>query len=349
MKLNHRDARTLKPAAQEEIRRQAVRLSEQNYGQQQIADRLEVHRCTVCGWLAEHRKGGIKALASAKRGRKPGSAQLDAAQQKEIRKLITDKTPEQLKLEFALWTREAVGDLIAEKTGQRLDRRQVGRLLRRWGFTPQRPAKRAYKRCDEKVRKWLEEEYPAIEKQAKEDGGEIHWADETGLHSHDHRGRGYAPKGKTPIRLHNPSREKTNMISSLTNRGKLRFMCYEGSFNYQVFHEFLKRLISEAGGRKLHVVVDNLRVHHAKAIKRWVRRYQAKIQLHYLPSYSPDLNPDEYFNCDIKAELAKRPERRTKGHWSATVQETAEHLASMPDRISSYFKAKPIIYAANVV
>lgn len=347
--MKRRDARKLKPAAQEEIRRQAVRLSGQGHTQQKIADLLEVHRCTVGGWLGEHREGGIKALASARRGRKSGSTQIDAAQARQIRHLITDKTPEQLKLPFALWTREAVGDLIAAKTGKRLEVRQVGRLLRSWGFTPQRPAKRAYQRCDKKVSAWLQSEYPAIEKQTREEGAEIQWADETGLHSHDHRGRGDAPKGKTPIRLHNPSYEKTNMISSLTNRGKLRFLCDEGSFDYRVFHRFLKALIHDANGRKLHVIVDHLRVHHAKVIQRWVRRYQAKMQLHHLPSYSPDLNPDEYFNCDLKAELAKRPERRTKGQWTATVQSTVERLAAMPERISSYFKAKQIRYAANVV
>jgi hypothetical protein len=227
--------------------------------------------------------------------------------------------------------------------------REVGRFLRKWGFTPQRPAKRAYKRCDAKVLRWLKEEYPAIEKKAHEEGGEIQWADEAGLKSHDHRGRGYAPKGKTPVRLHNPYGEKTNMISSLTNRGKLRFLCYEGSFNYRVFHRFLKALVLDASGRKLHIIVDNLRVHHAKVIKRWLRRYQRSIEVHYLPSYSPDLNPDEYFNCDIKVELAKRPERRTKGQWAATVQATAESLAAKPERIASYFKAAPILYAANVV
>lgn len=348
--MKHRDARKLPTAAQEELRRRGVQLCENGYTQEQVAEMLDVHRCTVVGWVVRARTGGGKALASAKRGPKTGErSQLDAAEQKLIRSLIADKNPEQLKLPFALWTREAVRELIAAKTSKHLDVREVGRFLRKWGFTPQRPAKRAYKRCDTKVLRWLKEEYPAIEKKAHEEGAEIQWADEAGLKSHDHRGRGYAPKGKTPVRLHNPSGEKINMISSLTNRGKLRFLCYEGSFTYRVFHRFLKALVLDAAGRKLHIIVDNLRVHHAKVIKRWLRRYQRSIEVHYLPSYSPDLNPDEYFNCDIKAELAKRPERRTKGQWAATVQATAESLAAKPERIASYFKAASILYAANVV
>lgn len=345
--MKHRDARKLKSAAQEELRQRAIKLSEAGYAQGKVGELLEVHRSTVNRWVGVAKKKGIKALASKKRGPKfGGRSQLTPEQQKVIRRLLIDRTPEQLKLPFALWTREAVADLIATKVGKRLDVREVGRFLRKWGFTPQRPAKRAYQRCRKKVERWLKEEYPAIEKKAREEEGEIHWADEAGLRSHDHRGRGYAPKGKTPVRLHNPNGEKTNMISALTNQGKLRFMCYEGSFDYRVFHRFLKGLITDAGGRKLFVIVDNLRVHHAKAIKRWVRRYQARIELHYLPSYSPDLNPDEYFNCDIKAELAKRPERRTKGQWSATVEATANDLAANQERVRSYFKAAPIRYAA---
>src|SRR5690606_29998244 len=237
------------------------------------------------------------ALDKRKRGPKAGSTlQLDAEVQKEIRKRLIDKTPDQLKFPFALWTREAVGLLIAEMTGKALDLRQVGRYLKRWGFTPQRPVKRAYQRCEKAVSKWMGTDYPAIKEKARSEGAEIHWCDEAGLKGHDHRGRGYAPKGRTPVRMHNPSYEKINLISSITSRGKLRFMCCEGSFNYRVFHRFLKALLVESGGRKLHVIVDNLRVHHSKVIKRWLRRYGHLIEVHYLPSYSPDLNPDEYLN-----------------------------------------------------
>ena len=170
--------------------------------------------------------------------------------------------------------------------------------------------------------------------------------DEAGIKSHDHRGRGYALKGKTPVRLHERRVEKINKISSVTNQGKLRFMCYEGSFNYRTYHRFLKQLIKDARGQKLHIIADNLRVHHSKVIKRWARRYAHLIELHYLPSYCPDLNPDEYLNCDLKTELSKRPERRKKGQWSNVVKDTLEKLASQPERIRSYFNAKPIQYAA---
>lgn len=344
--MEKRDARSISPEAQEEVRRQAVKLHCEGLKNTEIAQILDVHRSTVSGWLTHYNLEGTSSLRAKKRGRPPGSGmQLDEKQQDMIKRLLIDKSPDQLKLPFALWSREAVGLLIEERTSKKLDVRQVGRYLKRWGFTPQRPIKRAYQRCDKKVAQWLEHDYPAIKAQAEKEGAEIHWTDEAGLKSHDHRGRGYAPKGKTPVRMHNPNYEKINKISSVTNQGKLRFLCYTGSFTYKVFHRYLRGLIIEAGGRKLHVIVDNLRVHHAKVIKRWVRRYSTLIELHYLPSYSPDLNPDEYLNCDLKTELAKRPERRQKGKWPEVVQATLNDLASQPDRIKSYFKAQSIQYA----
>lgn len=344
--MSKRDARTLTPEAQYEVRRQAIKQYKEGVNKSQIATRLEVDRNTVKDWIDRYKAGGMKALQIQKRGPKTSQSQLTIEEQTHIRKAIVDQQPEQYKLAFALWTREAVGLYIEAVTGHKLDLRQVGRYLHKWGFTAQRPVKRAYQRCTTKVQKWLEEEYPAIEKQAKNEGAEVHWADEAGLKSHDHRGRGFAPKGKTPIRMHNPSYEKINMISSVTNQGKLRFMCYEGSFDYRVFHRFLKALVNESEGKKLHVIVDNLRVHHAKKIKRWLRLYRDKIELHYLPSYCPDLNPDEYLNCDVKTQLAKKPERRKKGNWANTVKQTLEELSQKPERIKSYFKSKHIQYAA---
>ena len=345
--MSKRDARKLTPEAQYEVRRQAVKLYKKGLRYKEISSDLEVDRNTVSAWITKYIEGGMKALAVQKRGPKVVTTlQLNHEQQQQIKKMLIDKSPDQLKLPFALWTREAVGQLIREKTGKELDLRQVGRYLKRWGFTAQRPVKRAYQRDDKKVKAWLEEDYPVIKKKAAQEGAEIHWADEAGVKSHDHRGRGYAPKGKTPVRLHNPNGEKINKISSVTNQGKLRFLCYKDTFTYRMFHRFLKALVEEANGRKLYVIVDNLRVHHSKVIKRWVRRYSNLIEIHYLPSYAPDLNPDEYLNCDLKTELAKRPERRQKGQWAPTVESVLEDFQDDPTRVKSYFKAKSIQYAA---
>ena len=343
-----RDARKLKPEAQFEVRRQAVRYYEQGFSHRKIASLLEVDKNTVGKWIRTFKAKGIQALKPQKRGPKEGvHTKLSKEQQQSIRRKIIDKTPEQYKMPFALWSREAVTDLIKKDTGLELDRRLVGEYLKRWGFTPQRPAKQAYRRNDKKVKEWLEKEYPEIESKAKKENAQIHWADEAGVKSHDHRGSGYSLKGQTPIRKHNPVVEKVNMISSVTNLGELKWMCYEESFTYQVFHRFLKKLINEAQGKKIIVILDNLRIHHSKVIKRWTRRYSKFIELRFLPSYCPDLNPDEYLNCDLKTELSKRPEKRDKGNWRPSVENCLRMLEQNPQRIASYFEAKSIQYAAQ--
>ena len=346
--MEKRDARSLTPKTQEEIRRQAIRLLKK-FKASQVADQLEVSRNAVYEWIKAHKAGGMKALKAKKQGRPKGTGlTLSEDQQAKVRIIICDATPDQLKMPFALWTREAIQTLIWDLFKIKMERRQVGRYLKRWGFTPQRPVKRAYERNDTAVRKWMDEEYPAIAKKAIEEDAVVHWGDETGIKSNDHRGRGFAPKGKTPVLRHKGKAESVNMISTVTNLGKLRFMIYEGSFNVQVFIKFLTRLI-KSSPKKIHLIVDNLRVHHAKLVKAWVAQRAEEIELHYLPSYSPDLNPDEYLNCDLKTELAKRPERRLKGKFKDTVHKTIKKLQSLPKRVASYFNAKPLSYIQSSI
>lgn len=308
---------------------------------------LGVHRLTVGTWIKKWKEGGAKSLKPARRGVKSGSGRtLSPEQEKRIRKQITDRLPDQLKMPFALWTREAVAALILKETGLEMPVRTVGDYLKRWGMTPQKPVKRAYERSEPAVKEWLEEKYPTIKARAKAVGAEIQWADETGLSSGDNRGRGFAPVGKTPVLRHKGKAEKVNMISTVTNQGKVRFMFYEGRFNQNLLIKFLRRLVKEAAGRHLIVIMDNHPSHHGKTLKAWAEENSAEITLEYLPSYAPDLNPDEFLNCDLKAQIAKRPERRKKGGFRKTATGVMRSLQKMPERVASYFEAEDIAYAA---
>jgi len=200
-----------------------------------------------------------------------------------LRYLIARGCPDQFGLSFALWTRQAVRALIARETGVWLTLPVVGRYLRAWGFTAQRPARRATERQDEAVRAWLENTYPAIARKAKGHGCEIQWADETGLSSRANYGRSFAPRGQTPVIRRPGKRFSQSMISSLTNQGKLRFMIYEGAIKAPIFLNFLQRLVREAA-RKLFVIVDNLPVHRAHRVTAWVQDHADQIELFYLPS-----------------------------------------------------------------
>ncbi|MFW6255441.1 MAG: IS630 family transposase [Candidatus Sumerlaeota bacterium] len=344
--MNIKNARSVSPEILEERRQQAVRLHQQGLNYTKIAEIVGAHRNTVGQWIAAWKSRGRKALKVGKRGRPKGSGRhLSPREERSIQSKIVDRHPEQLKLDFALWSRDAVRLLIKQECGIDMPIRTVGEYLKRWGFTPQKPVRRAYERCEASVQRWLDEIYPSIAQKARQDGAEIQWGDETGLRSDDVNGRGYAPQGKTPVRRAKGTPEKINMISSVTNQGKVRFMFYKGALNASVFITFLKRIVRGARGRKVFLIIDNLRVHHAKVVSKWVAEHSEEIALFYLPSYSPDLNPDEYLNNDLKNGVSKRAEGRKKGRLHSVALSQMRSIQKQPARVKKYFEAKPIQYA----
>lgn len=342
------DARRLAPVILDEKRKLAMKLRKRGMTFRETAEIVDVHLVTVQGWQKKYNIFGSKALKSKRRGRSTGEhRRLSQAQEAGIQKMICDTTPDQLKLPFALWTRQAIVKLVQDRYGIKIPVRTMGHYLKRWGYTPQKPLKRAYEQRPKDVKRWLSEEYPQIAAQAKREGAEIHWGDETGLRSDDQRGRGYSPKGKTPVRRMAAKRSSINLISTVTNQGKVRFMVYGGMFTAQTLIKFLKRLIKDAG-RMVYLILDNLRVHHAKLVQAWLEEdeVQKSLRIFYLPSYSPELNPDEYLNCDLKAGVAARVPSRTQEDLTSAAVSHLRMLQKNPKRVAKYFKHRSIKYAA---
>ena len=340
------DTRTLKQEVQEQIRYQAVRLRKRGKKYKEIGEILGVSYSSACEWCKAYEREGIKGIRGKKRGRKVGSCRtLNTDQEKQIRKLIQDKCPDQLKLPFALWTRIAVQQLIKQLWDIEMPIRTVGEYLKRWGFTPQKPFRKAYEQNPKAVKKWLDEEYPAIAKRAKKEGAEIQWGDETGLCNDSQHGRSYSPRGKTPAIRLPAKRERINLISSITNQGKVRFMIYKDTMNAKKFIKFMKRLIKDAN-QKIFLILDNLRVHHAYVVKEWLEDHSDEIELFFLPSYSPELNPDEYLNCDLKAGVHSGVPARTKNQLTKKAISHLRMLQKKPKRVRKYFEHHQIAYAA---
>ena len=344
--MEKRDARTLKIAVQQELRYQVVRLRKKGIKNQEVASIVGLSQATTSGIWSKYQTGGMKAIIIKRRGRKKGEKKtLSPQQESQIIQRLIDTTPEQLKFPYALWTRESVQKLIEHAFGTRMPLSTVGMYLQRWAFTSQVPIKRAYERNDAAVQQWLKEEYPVIEKQSQEANGEIQWADETACVSLPSRIKGYAPKGKTPVMNHPAKRFKINMISSITNRGKLHFMLYEQNMDAELFIQFLERLIA-GSTKKIFLILDNLRVHHAKIVKAWAKKHQEDIALFYLPAYSPDLNPDEYLNNDFKRNVNSRHIPKNKEELTNNTKNFMTMLSENPQRIANYFKHPKIAYAA---
>ena len=330
------------------VRKTAIKLIKNGKKQKEVAALFGVRPTSVSEWNKNYKMHGIRGLKANKRGVKSEDKKLlTIEQEKQIQKMIIDKMPDQLKLDFALWTRKAVKELVEREFGIILAITTMGDYLRKWGFTPQKPKKRAYEQCPKAVQNWLENEYPKIKEKAKEEGAEIHWGDETGVKNSCNHGRSYAPKGKTPVKKSMSKRFSVNMISTVTNQGKVQFMVYSGTMNSDKFIEFMEQLIKGAP-QKIYLIVDNLRVHHSKPVKEWLDKEEVKgkIELFFLPSYSPEQNPDEYLNCDLKQGISNKKSPKDQSKLEVNIRNHMNMLQASPERVKKYFKHESIKYAA---
>ena len=340
------DTRKLKPEVQQELRNQAIRLRKSGMAYKQIGEIVGVHPTNVCKWWKAYEQGGKKAVRHKKRGRRKGDCRtLTKDQERELQRAIKDRCPDQLKLPFSLWTRIAVQQLVKQLYAIQMPIRTVGEYLKRWGFTPQKPLTRAYEKNPQAIKQWLGESYPAIADRAKTEGAEIHWGDETGLLNNAYYHRSYAPAGKTPAIQMPAKRERVSMISTVTNQGKIRFMLYEDAMNAKTLIRFMTRLIKDAD-RKVFLILDNLRTHHSKPVREWLEDHKHEIEVFFLPSYSPELNPDEYLNRDLKLNVHSGMPARTKLQLKRKTIGHLRKLQKLPKRIMKYFKDPNIAYAA---
>lgn len=338
------DARSLSSQAQEALRRRAVGAVRGGMTQAQAAGAFGVARPTVAKWMKQYRQGGIKALKARPQGRPRGQSRLKNWQAAQIVRTITDRTPDQLKMPFVLWTREAVAWLIEERFGARVSRMTVGRWLRRWGLTPQKPVRRAWEKNPEQVRRWLKVEYPRVRARAKAERAEINWGDEMGLRSDHQAGTTYGRKGRTPVIPGTGQRWRCNMISAITGRGRLRFMVFKRRFTGQVFIEFMRRLVRSAG-RKVYLIVDGHPVHKSDEVRQWLAQHEEQIRMILLPAYSPDLNPDEFLNHNVKQNAVGRRRATSRQEMMADVRGYLRSTQKQPEIVRSYFQAPSVQYA----
>ena len=341
-----RDCRKLSPQAQQELRYRVVHaILEEKMSQAKAGRVLGVGRTSIHNWLKAHRKGGDAALKAHKRGPKHQS-RLAGHQAATIVRLITDRCPDQLKLPFALWTRDAVRQLIEERYGISISVWTAGRYLKRWGFTPQKPLRRAYEQDPQAVQQWLEQDYPAIRRQARTERAQIHWGDEMGMRSDHQAGCSYSLKGHTPVILGTGQRFGCNMISTVTNRGRLAFMVFKERFTGTVMTDFLQRLIKQ-NKQKVFLIVDGHPVHRSRQVKRWVYRHRKRIRMFFLPGYSPQLNPDELLNQDVKTNAVGQNRPKNQPEMMQQVRSYLRSTQRRPQVVKNYFKHKDVQYAAT--
>ena len=326
------------------IRKQVVRLKKQGRKGSEIAEIVGIYETRVSQIWKAYQADGLAGIKPQTSGRKKDSGRrLSPEEEREIRSVIINKTPEQLKLEGFLWTRAKICTYIKKTYRKAIVPQVISRYLKRWGLTCQRPTKRAYGQDIARIEKFQQEEYPEISKRAKTENADIYWGDETGVSNRENFERGFSEKGKPPVLPMATKRERVNMISAITNQGHSRFMIYEEKMNQHLFIDFMRRLIRESE-KKVFFIVDNLRVHHGKIVAEWLKKHKDEIEVFFLPPYAPESNPTEYLNHALKQDVHSGDLPKTKKDIKHKIHSFMRGLKYRRDRVKAFFLHKRLVY-----
>lgn len=325
-----------------EERMNAIRLLQQGYTRAKVANILDVAESSVYEWQSKFRQGGLAALSTKiASGRKM---------------LLTDKqllqlykwlcgNPRQVQFDFGLWTRKIVRDLIRREFGIDYTPQNVGKILKMLGFSPQRPVWQALERDPEKRRQWMEETFPAIKKRADQEGAKIYFADEAYSRTDHHAGTTWAPVGQTPVAEHIGAREGVGMISAISMRGEMHWMVYAESMNSALFTDYLGYLIEDVPG-KIFLIVDRARYHTSQETTLWLMDHKDRIELFFLPSYSPDLNPDEWVWKNVKHDRIGKKGVTSKQDLKSKAVGALRRLQKRPGLVRAFFADPHLRYIA---
>jgi transposase len=338
------DGRKLDHAALEAMRIRACKQIENGAHPEDVAADLGFNRSTVFGWIAAYRKGGAKALQSKPvPGRPP---KLTKAQMSALFTLIVGSNPAQFQLDFALWTRDLVRQVIAKKFGVNLSVGSVGRILRGLGLSPQRPLHRATQQDPERVARWKAEEYPAIRTEAAQVGATVYFADEAGIRSDYHSGTTWAPVGQTPVVATTGTRHSVNMISAVTAKGAMHFTTFTGKMDAEVFIDYCRDLLHDDGGT-VFLIVDGHPVHRSRAVKEFAASTNGKLRLFFLPPYSPELNPDEWVWKNVKHDRIGKTAITSFDDLHHKAESALLRLQRLPELIRGFFQDPHLSYITS--
>jgi transposase len=338
---SERDCRKLDRCTQEHLRKLAIQRFKAGESATEIARSLGFYRTNVYRWLRAYRKKGEAGLNRRKApGAKP---KLTDAQRQTVRKWIVGKDPRQWGFDFGLWTRKIVGQMILDRFGVHYTLPAVGRLLAQLDITPQKPLRRAYQRDEGAVQQWKEQSYPQLRKRAKRMSADIFFLDEAGFQSDSPLGRTYGLKGRTPIVKTSGRRQHVNAISAVNAQGAFWYKTYGGRLNSRVFIHFLRDFL-RGRVRPVLLVVDGLPAHKATCVAEYVQSTKGRLELHFLPPYAPDLNPDEFVWHHVKQNgVSKTPLRENE----SLVQRVNADLSNIKRRrslVRSFFNAESVSY-----
>ena len=339
------DARLESDDVLEALRLRALRGYDLGFAEADIAELLGVRRETVSRWVTAYRQGGLDAVPGCRPGRPVGSGRLlSDAQAEHIQRLLCTQQPDELGIPAPLWNRRAVRDLIRQEYGIDLAVRTVGSYLARWHFTSKVPNRHRRDRDPEDVDEWVEQTYPAIAQRAEAEGATVLWCDEVGVAADQCPTKGYAPAGE-PATMGVPGPHiRASAVSAISNAGEVHFMTYTGTLTAAVFLVFLTRLERGTTG-KVFLIADRHAAHTDAGVAAWLAAHRDRIEVFYLPPRSPELNPDEYLNNDLKGRVHDSGLPHTSAEVRSRIQQFLRRLLHLPEHVMSYFQHPAVQYA----
>jgi transposase len=306
-----------------------------------VAASLGFCRTSIYPWLRQVEDEGWDALVE-KIAAGP-DCKLSEKQRQRVKRWIVGKDPRQYGFEFGLWTRRIVQMMIGEKFGIELCLTSVGKLLAQLELTPQKPLRRAYERDPARIELWKGTDFPKLKKRARKYGAQIYFLDEAGFSSEPNLRRTYGLKGETPVVQTSGQRQKVNVVSAVSLQGGFWCHAYTHTLKQGVFIEFLKDFMTSQRG-KVFLVMDSHPAHIANSVKEYVQSTQGKLELHFLPPYAPDLNPDEFVWNYLKGNgVARKPLRKNES-LRERVEEDLDRLKKDRELLRSFFKAESVAY-----
>jgi transposase len=335
------DGRKLNREAQAQIRITSVQRVLNGESPEEVVKSIGYQRVMIYVWLAKYRYGGFEALRVHKSSGRP--PKLSAPQTMKLYDMIVDKTPEQFKFSYALWTIAIIREVIEREFQVRMSEVSVWRTLQSLGLSAQRPKYIAYQQNAEAVETFLQEEYPSIKRAAKRRNAAIYWGDESAIRSDYHSGTTWAPKGRTPVIKTTGARFSVNMISAISGKGQTRFMVTNKTCTIPVFIDFLKRLIFKQKD-PVFLIVDGHPVHRSKKVKEFVDSTQGRLKLFFLPGYSPELNPDETVWSYVKHHVMGKKIITGPDQFLKLVKEALHLLLRKPKIVSAFFHKPSLQY-----
>jgi transposase len=340
------DGRALDHSLSEHLRIMAVRrVVEGGERPSDVMCSMGLHRTSIYPWLKTYDEGGYEGLKGTKAS--GPTPKLSEKQCLKVRQWIIGKDPRQYGFDFGLWTRNIIRQLIQERFAVDVSLATVGGILARLGITPQKPLRRAYERDPEAIARWVQTEYPELRARAKINGAAIFFLDEAGFSSEPNLGRTYGKKGETPVVTTTGQRQKVSAISAVNAKGAFWCSVYTGMLNAERFVDFLQAFLKTRRG-KVYLVVDGHPSHRAKKVQKFVQSTRGRLELHFLPPYAPDLNPDEFVWQYAKTNgIAKKPLKKGES-LRKRVEADLDYIGNNKPLIRSFFHAKSVVYAADL-